>query len=437
MVDFITDFLNDEKNKFSMIPVSSLHNESLNSSFYSYNKVRLDRLKTIQTTHESNPYINNLKIQLEALRGNIKIGINNYKANLQTKLSELENEQQSNLTDIKYIPTKEREYININRKRIIKEQLFLFLMERQEENSLKLASSSPKAKIIDQAYSEHKPVSPKKMIIMLLSLFMGGVLPMAYFYIMSIIKDTFASVEELKSITNIPVLGEVCRNKSDSKVVVAKGDNSSIVELFKLIRVNLQFVLRKKEQKVVLLTSTVSGEGKSFIALNISLSLALASKRVVLIGLDIRNPRIGQYIGATMKENGVTNFLSSETMTIEDVIQSSTLNENLDCIISGPIPPNPSELLQSERLEKFFEMLRERYDYIIVDSAPVGMVSDTFMLEKYTDATLYICRANYSKKSNIEYAESLFNTGKIRNISFIINATETKSGYGYGYGKNK
>ena len=437
LVDFITDFLNDEKNKFSMIPVSSLHNESLNSSFYSHNKVILDRLKTIQTTHESNPYINNLNIQLEALRGNIKIGINNYKANLQTKLSELENEQQSNLTDIKYIPTKEREYININRKRIIKEQLFLFLMERQEENSLKLASSSPKAKIIDQAYSEHKPVSPKKMIIMLLSLFMGGVLPMAYFYIMSIIKDTFASVEELKSITNIPVLGEVCRNKSDSKVVVAKGDNSSIVELFKLIRVNLQFVLRKKEQKVVLLTSTVSGEGKSFIALNISLSLALASKRVVLIGLDIRNPRIGQYIGATMKENGVTNFLSSETMTIEDVIQSSTLNENLDCIISGPIPPNPSELLQSERLEKFFEMLRERYDYIIVDSAPVGMVSDTFMLEKYTDATLYICRANYSKKSNIEYAESLFNTGKIRNISFIINATETKSGYGYGYGKNK
>ena len=245
-------------------------------------------------------------------------------------------------------------------------------------------------------------------------------------------RTKFSTKEELERITNIPILGEVCVNSSKESIVVRKGDTSSISELFRLLRTNLQFLLTGKNDKVVLLTSSVSGEGKSFVSVNLAASLALLNKKVILVGLDIRSPKLGEYIGAKTPL-GVTNYLASEDTTIDQIIAPSGFNEQLDVIVAGPIPPNPAELLLSNRLDKLFDELRNRYEYIVVDSAPVGMVSDTFSLMRVSDTVVYVCRANYTQIDSIRYCNSLVSEQRLRNVSFVINATTAKQGYGYGY----
>lgn len=438
LIDMLSEYVNDPKNRYSLIPTSAILNQNLGGAINEYNTVIMERFKLLENTKENNPLVISLNNQIDRIRNNVTISIENAKKEINHAKKDWDKIQGEIETRASNIPKQEREFVDMNRQQLLKSQLYVFLLEKQQEAELSLASNTPKAKIIDAAYTLTKPVSPRKFMTLAIGLLIGLIVPV----IVIIIKDTFkfklSNLEELERNVKIPILGEICKDKSGNKIVVSDTSTSSIVELFRLVRTNLQFVLTNKSDKVILITSSISGEGKSFVAVNLALSLSLIkNKKVVIVGLDIRNPKLSDYFSLDNKK-GITTYLSSEEYKPEDVIVNEPSNlKNISVVMAGPVPPNPSELLLSDRLDEFFEYLRANYDYIIVDTAPVGMVSDTFSLARISDATIYVYRANYTNKSHLKLINTIQKNDKLKKISLVMNGTSTQTGYGYGYGNKK
>ncbi|MFR9166032.1 MAG: GumC family protein [Dysgonomonas sp.] len=415
LIDMLSEYVNDPKNRYSLIPTSAILNQNLGGAINEYNTVIMERFKLLENTKENNPLVISLNNQIDRIRNNVTISIENAKKEINHAKKDWDKIQGEIETRASNIPKQEREFVDMNRQQLLKSQLYVFLLEKQQEAELSLASNTPKAKIIDAAYTLTKPVSPRKFMTLAIGLLIGLIVPV----IVIIIKDTFkfklSNLEELERNVKIPILGEICKDKSGNKIVVSDTSTSSIVELFRLVRTNLQFVLTNKSDKVILITSSISGEGKSFVAVNLALSLSLIkNKKVVIVGLDIRNPKLSDYFSLDNKK-GITTYLSSEEYKPEDVIVNEPSNlKNISVVMAGPVPPNPSELLLSDRLDEFFEYLRANYDYIIVDTAPVGMVSDTFSLARISDATIYVYRANYTNKSHLKLINTIQKNDKLK-----------------------
>lgn len=432
VITLIENFITSPQNKYALVPLNlGITDKTVAEGLQSYNSLLLERLKLLRSTNEQNPAVEAMNEQVTAVKENVISTIKSIKSGIGIAISDLKKQENTFISRIKGMPTQEREFINLKRQQMIKQELFVFLLQRKEENAIALSATTPKAQIIDKAYSLSEPVSPKKKIVAALFLVIALLIPILFLYLKEVLNVKFANKKELEELTHIPVLGEIGINDSGRSLVVKDGNTSSIAELFRLIRANLQFILRQKSRKVILVTSSVSGEGKSFISSNLALSLSLLNKKVVIIGLDIRNPQLNEIFEINQLNQGLTVYLSSESSNCQDIIVTSKESANLHIINAGPIPPNPSELLLSEKLDYLFEYLRERYDYIVVDSAPVGMISDTFSLNRLVDMTIYVCRANYTTKENIRYANSLQESDRLKNISFVINGTTAKQGYGY------
>lgn len=296
-----------------------------------------------------------------------------------------------------------------------------------------LANAVPKGLIIDDAFSFSEPLGMSKKVILLIAFLLGILLPVTIIYVHRLLRSKFESKEEVQRHLSAPVLGEMCIDRSGRSLVVSPTDTSSATELFRLMRTNLQFMLGGEGDKVVLMTSTRSGEGKSFISLNLAATLSLLEgKRVLLVGMDIRNPQLANYLGIN-PPLGLTNYLSASNVTLDSIIQPMAGIKNCDVIVAGPIPPNPAELLASSKVDELFAKLRTMYDYIIVDSAPVGMVSDTFALDRISDATIYVTRINYSTFSDLRFVEEIYTDKRLKKLSVVVNGTSSKKGYGYGY----
>jgi capsular exopolysaccharide synthesis family protein len=434
----IGEYVENPDNKFALIPPSSAMPKEVSISLDDYNKAILERTALLRTASETNPAVVLLDSQLDLLRGNVKGSISSMHKELnQAKRdwSKAEGALQSKLNDV---PRQERQMLDIRRQQEIKSEIYLLLLQKLQEAELTLASNTPKAKIVDAAYTLTNPVAPRKLITLAIGLLIGAVLPFIVIYLRDLFKPHLSDTDELKKYAHVPVLGEICNDKSGNKVVVGETSNTSTAELFRLLRTNLQFVLTGKSEKVILVTSGISGEGKSFFTINLAASLSLIkNKKVVVVGLDIRNPKLTEYL-AVKGNKGVTSYLSSEDYTPEDIIINiDHVFKGLSFIPSGPVPPNPSELLLSERLPLLFDYLRDNFDYVLVDTAPVGMVSDTFTLAPLSDATLYLFRANYTNKSHLRFVNSIAAEEKLKKIYLVMNGTKTKSGYGYGYGNRK
>jgi capsular exopolysaccharide family len=435
VISMVDNFLRNTSNKYELVPITSgLPDKSAGDAIKAYNDLLLRRLQLLRTAGESNQSVQNLNEQIDAMRGNVLQTITKAKESYEIVRDDLQQQENIFMNRIKGMPTQEREFLELKRQQIIKSELYVFLLQKKEENSLMMAASVPKGRIIDDAYHLNEPLSPKRMMVILFAFFFGLLLPIIYLYLKDLFTFKFGTKQELKKLTNIPVVGEICMNESTEYIVAKKGDRSSIGELFRLLRANLQFLLHGKNENVILMTSSISGEGKSFVSVNLALSLALTNKKILLVGLDIRSPKLMDYLGMHAN-SGITSYLASDSVSIDDIINHTKFSEMLDVIFSGPVPPNPAELLLSERLDSLFSELKKRYDYIIVDSAPVGMVSDTFTLMRIADAVIYVCRANYTRKDNIAYVNDLVESGKLKNVSLVINGTTAKQGYGYGYGK--
>lgn len=427
-------YVNNPQNKYELIPTNTGVLAGTLEAIRAYNSTVLERNRLLQNTTESNPVLISLNEQIDLLRKNVQISVSNAKRDLTMRKKDwsgLEGEMQSRMSEM---PKQQREYIEMERQRQVKSDLYVFLLTKMEETQLTLASTTPKAKVIDGAYNIWKPIAPRKVMVLAIAFFIGCLLPVIILYLIDVFKFKISSKEELVEATSVPVLGEICLDKNAGNIAVAEGISTSTAELFRLVRTNLQFLM-KKDEKVILVTSSISGEGKSFFTVNLALSYSLIkNKKVVLVGLDIRNPKLSEYLSIKQRA-GMTVFLASDDMKPEEIIiHRPDLHENIYVIPAGPIPPNPAELLLNDRLDEMFGYLRANFDYVIVDTAPVGMVSDTFSLDRISDATVYLFRANYTNKSHLKFAETIVRDNKLKKMSIVINGTTTKAAYGYGYG---
>lgn len=438
MLTMMEDYLQNPVNKHALIPMSIDFSEGLVVAVEKYNEAVLERNRLLRTTHESNPVIENLSNDLEQIRQNVFISIRNAGKELVLAKSDWKAREKEVLNRVRDIPTKEREYIDLARQQKLKSEMYVFLLERLEEAQLSLASTTPKAKIVDNAFNYNKPVSPKIKIVLAIALALALFLPILAIYLKDLLRNRIADSKELENNTSLPLLGEICTHDSEQKIVITPSSYNSISELFRLLRTNLQFTLTDKAQKVILLTSTESNEGKSFVAANLALALShIKDKKVVVVGLDIRNPSLPEFFDVMNRDKGVTTYLSSDEYSEKEIIFSPTnIDTSLSVIPSGPIPPNPAELLLGDRLDKLFDYLRAHFDYIVVDSAPVGMVSDTFSLNRVMDICLYVFRANKSPKGHLKYAEQIVKEGRLKKVYLALNDTKMKKGYGYGYGSD-
>ncbi len=433
IVKMTRDYFSDPAHKDDLVPMA-VGNEGMKDAISAYNELMLKRMDLMAGTTPDNFAVKQLTKQIEASRENLRITTDRVLESARIKLDDLRKEKGKTDARLSNIPTQEREYINMKRQMEVKQELYLFLLQRQEENSMMLANSVSKGKIIDEAYVLGEPLGMAPKMVMFIFLIIGLVLPPLFIYLRKIIRNKFESRSEVERRITTPILGEMCIDKSGRSLVVSEHDTSSATELFRLLRSNLQFLLSNPNDKVVLMTSTRSGEGKSFISLNLAASLALLeNKKVLLVGMDIRNPQLANYLGIN-PPLGLTNYLASDKVPLDSIIVPMKGYDRFDIIVAGPIPPNPAELLLSNKVDQLFEQLRERYDFIVVDTAPVGMVSDTFTLARVSDVTVYVTRLNYSSMQDLDFIQEIYDGKRLPRPSVVINGTHSKKGYGYGYG---
>lgn len=428
------DFFKNPSNKYSMMPFTA-EVSGIDAAITTYNELIARRMEIEANAKGDNPALKAIDAQIDEMRESVTKSIDGAVSSASVRLQELKKEEAASKNKLNAIPTQEREYLELHRDQKIKNQLYSYLLQRREENRLVLAATTPKGKIIDNAYALNQPIAPNKMLILLVALFMGIMIPAIVLYIKSMMSNKFDSVEALGRLTSLPIIGEIChsRRASENPIVVSETSTRPIAELFRLLRSNLQFMFPLKGAnvgQVAMVTSSCSGEGKTFVSMNVAESLALLDKKVVLVGLDIRLPMLAQNLGLPSSP-GVTNYLSG---AIDDVDTLIVRHSNCDVIVAGPVPPNPSELLLNNRIEQLITELKQRYDFVIIDSAPIGLVSDTFSLGRFSDVTLYVSRANYTKKSFIKYLNSVVERGQLKNVAVVVNDTNPKLSHGYGYG---
>ncbi len=437
LLGMVRDFVSNPANKHSYIPFE-VDSSAASGSIRAYNNLLTKRQELAQSAKGDNIALKQIDEQIETMHANVLKGINSSIKGVDVQLNKVRSQANQTAGDLGQVPTQEREARELMRQQGIQNTLYTFLLEKREENALVLAATTPKGKIVDHAFAESTPISPNKMIALAMALMAGLMLPMLLVYMKDLFTTKFSNQEELEEISQVPFIGHIHHNRHNTQLVVKDGKTSSIVELFRYVRNNLQFLLSKEDDKVILVTSSVSGEGKSFISTNIASSFALLGKRVALVGMDIRSPKLAQILDLN-EMPGVTSYLSRGDVTLDQIAQPCKEVNGMDVFVGGAIPPNPSELLLGDRVKDFFNDLREHYDVIIVDSAPVAQVSDSFALDKYSNATVYVTRANYTRRNFIKFMNRIAANKQLKNMCVVLNDTKPSGDntYGYGYGNTK
>ena len=437
LLGMVRDFVSNPANKHSYIPFE-VDSSAASGSIRAYNNLLAKRQELAQSAKGDNLALKQLDEQIDAMHGNVLQGINSSIKGVDMQLNKMRSQANMTASEMGQVPTEEREARELLRQQGIQNTLYTFLLEKREENALVLAATTPKGKIVDHAYAQTTPISPNRMVVLVMALLASLLLPLLLVYLKDLFTTKFSNQDELEEISQVPFIGHIHHNRHNTQLVVKEGKTSAIVELFRYVRNNLQFMLNKEDDKVILVTSSVSGEGKSFISTNIASSFALLGKRVALVGMDIRSPKLATMLDL-QEVPGVTSYLSRSDVTLDQIAQPCREVNGLDVFVGGAIPPNPSELLLSDRVKDMFRDLRERYDVIIVDSAPVAMVSDSFALDKYSNATVYVTRANYTKRNLIKFMNRIAANKQLKNMCVVLNDTKPSNDntYGYGYGKTK
>ena len=403
-----------------------------------YNEMVAERNRLLRTSTESNPAIVNLNASIRAMRGNIQTTLDATLKGLEITRADLAREASRYSRRISDAPTQERQFVSIARQQEIKSGLYLMLLQKREENAIVLAAIANNAKIIDEAQADGVPISPKRMTIYLAALVFGIGIPVGIIYLISLTKFKIEGRADVEKLTSLPVIGDIpLADEKTGAIAVFENQNNLMSETFRNVRTNLQFML-ENGKNVILVTSTISGEGKSFISANLAISLSLLGKKVVIVGLDIRKPGLNKVFNIPKKEHGITQFLTNPTINLMDLVQPSDINRNLYILPGGTVPPNPTELLARNGLEKAVETLKQNFDYVVLDTAPVGMVTDTLLIGRVADLSVYVCRADYTRKAEFTLINELAENNKLSNLCIAINGLDLqkkKYGYYYGYGK--
>lgn len=403
-----------------------------------YNQMLVERKRLLRTSTENNPTIINLDTSIRAMRTNVQATLDATLKGLQITKEDLAREASRYSRRINDAPTQERQFVSIARQQEIKSGLYLMLLQKREENAITLAATANNAKIIDEALADDNPISPKKTIVYLAALVLGVGLPVGVIYLIGLTKFKIEGRADVEKLTSLPVVGDIpLADEKTGSIAVFENQNNLMSETFRNVRTNLQFML-ENGKNVILVTSTISGEGKSFISANLAISLSLLGKKVVIVGLDIRKPGLNKVFNIPKKEHGITQYLTNTTANLMDFVQPSDINKNLFILPGGTVPPNPTELLARGGLEKAIETLKANFDYVILDTAPVGMVTDTLLIGRVADLSVYVCRADYTHKAEFTLINELAENNKLPNLCIAVNGLDLNSrkyGYYYGYGK--
>lgn len=444
LLDELTKYMNEPSNRHQPIPSNvGLSDASATSLINEYNKIALQRNQLLHSASENSPTVTPLTAQLDDLNSSIKRAMTQARAGLKIQRNSIAAQAGKYEGQINNTPEQERMLTQIGRQQEVKSGLYLMLLQKREENSISLAATADKGKLIDTPVFTGK-VTPKNSIIMLIALILGLAIPAGILFLLEFFRYKIEGHNDVEKLTNLPIIADVAiaseRAKTKANIVVHENKNNLMEEIFRSLRTNLQFLL-KQHDKVIMFTSTTSGEGKTFIASNVAISFALLGKKVVLVGLDIRKPRLAELFEIDDHHHGITNLLVKDEVNWSDVkeqIIPSGINDKLDILMAGPVPPNPGELVTRESLDQTMEQLKEHYDYILIDTAPVGLVTDTLALGRISNATVYVCRADFTQKASFGLINSLSMEKKLPNMSIVLNGVDLskkKYGYYYGYGK--
>lgn len=431
IASMIKGFITDPANKHSLIPFES---DSLSAKMVrTYNALITQRQHLETSAKADNPALVQLDQQLNAMRENMLGSVNNALGAMRIKIDKAKDVQGESKGDMSQFASTERETRNLYRNQAIQNELYIFLLQKREENALKMAAAQPKGKLVDEAYAASEPVKPKKPLLAFVALMMTFAIPFCILYVKKMLKNKIGSQDELEAITPAHLLGQIYHAREDELQVIAD-TNTKNAELFRYLRGNVQFVLPESTDKVVLVTSAVAAEGKSYIAANVASSLALMGKKVALVELNLRKPSLGEMFGI-IASKGMSDYLSNGEVSLHDIV--STTADGLDVYVAGTVPPNPSELLQGSRTAQLMEQLREQYDYVVVDSASLATASDTFSLTSQADATVVVLRANSTKQAYVKWINRLMAEGKLSNVGFVLNGVKNSDDTSIKIGNDK
>ena len=443
IAEFIRNYLNDSSKAYSLIPVTSSFSGSsgtaLNTQIGEYNRVVLQRERLVSEGSSSNPVVLDMDRNLAAMRNGILAALSSHISALNIQLGNIRAEENKTDRRISVAPSQEKHYLSIARQQRIKEELYLYLLNKREENSLTLAITESNARIVDPAFGSSRPIAPRTMVTLLAALILGLLIPFGIIYLHMTFSTTIKSRKDLERNLSAPYIGDIptaIDNAINSKgIAVRENGRDNISESFRMLRTNLNFmsVSDTPGGKVIQSLSTLPHAGKTFIATNLAMTLAMSGKKVLLMDLDLRRRTLTKKFGHRGDANGVSAYMSGVVKTIQEIISNSGLHDNLDMMYAGLQPPNPAEMLMSQRLDDMFEQLRSMYDYIVIDSVPAMSVADGIITNRFADICLYVIRENYSDIRQLPDVERLYVEKKIKNMCVLLNGSTLKHGYGYYY----
>lgn len=443
LLNEIGKYMDQPANKYQPIPTNvGLEDESATALIGQYNSLALTRKQLLHSASEDSPVVTPITAQLEDLMTAIKRAMFQARINMKIQRNSIADMASKYEKTIGVTPEQEKALTQIGRQQSVTSGLYLMLLQKREETSMSLASTADKAKIIEPAAFVDK-VSPKGIIALLIAFILGVAIPAGIIYLRELLRNKILGHDDVEKLTQLPIIGDIptaSANGSKGNIVIQENKSNLMSEIFRGLRTNLQLAGDDKE-KVFIVTSTTTGEGKTFIASNLAMSLALLEKKTIMVGLDIRKPRMAELFGISDRQHGITNILAKEECNWEEVkdqIVASGVNHNFDLLMAGPTPANPGELMVRKSLKQTIALLKEYYDYVIIDTAPVGLVADSLQLSKLADRTLFVCRADFSTKSSFTYINKLDEQKKLPNISIVINdidLSKKKFAYSYGFGK--
>lgn len=436
VLSLVDQFVNDPTNRLKIIPNLGISDPGLSAIISEYNNKLLSSDALLKSTGEENPMRMRVTEEIENMRSSIGQSLLNVKQAYTISKRDLLRMSSSTQSRIQSIPQQEKGLLERVRQQQVKENLFLFLMQKREETNISIASTSDKARIITSPQTYISPIEPRRKVILLTAIVLGLLIPVVIIYTLNLLKTQIRNRDELEKLSIVNIVGQIARNETKNSIVLKKGENSGIAEMFRTLRNNLNFIIKNEEKAIILVTSSIAGEGKTFISVNLAMSFALSDKKVLIVGADIRNPRLNDYINVN-KHKGLTDFLVSSDTDWKSYIYNSKSNPNLDIMLAGTIPPNPNELLMSPKLKSFLKQIKNDYDIVVLDTAPVGLVSDTYLITDLTDVTLYIVREGVTPKAVVNFINTQKEENKLKNMYLVLNDSSLERNYGYQYGYGK